>query len=102
MICCSFVFQPGEYDDEFHRLDGLIDAFAKNLPGYVRVDRWVSFNGQTRNSMYYFTDMDAVRQLARFPEHVVAKSQVNRWYKAFRVETFELKNTYGKADIEIT
>ncbi len=24
MICCSFVFRPGEYDDEFRRLDGVI------------------------------------------------------------------------------
>lgn len=31
-IACQFVFEPGEYDDEFHLLDGQIDVFASELP----------------------------------------------------------------------
>lgn len=95
MICCSFVFEPGTYDDEFHRLDGLIDDFARSLDGFVRVDRWFSDDQRFQNSMYFFTDYRAVKELANFPQHLEAKSQVNRWYRSFRVDVFEQKTSYG-------
>ena len=28
MICCQFIFKPGTYDEDFHRLDGQIDAVS--------------------------------------------------------------------------
>ena len=40
MICCQFIFKPGVYDDDFHRLDQEIEAFARALPGFVRVEIW--------------------------------------------------------------
>jgi hypothetical protein len=33
MICCQFIFKPGTYDDEFHRLDVQIDRYARALRG---------------------------------------------------------------------
>ena len=65
MLCAQFIFRPGTYDDEFHELDGQIEAFAQSLDGYVGVDRWVSDDGLSRNSIYYFRDRDA-RVLATF------------------------------------
>ena len=65
MISCSFILSPGDYDTEFHELDQRIDDFARSLEGFVGVDRWVSDDGKSRNSIYYFEDMDAVRQLSR-------------------------------------
>ena len=32
MICCSFVFKPGQYDDDFHRLDDQIDQVDQPRP----------------------------------------------------------------------
>ena len=29
MFSAAFIFRPGSYDDEFHRLNNLIDAAAK-------------------------------------------------------------------------
>lgn len=37
IICGQLSFRPGRYDDEFHRLDGDIDTFARSLPGFDRV-----------------------------------------------------------------
>ncbi len=96
MICCSFVFEPGTYDAEFHELNDAIDAFASSLPGFVRVDSWRSADGAKRNSMYFFADYSAVKELANFPKHLNAKSQVDRWYIDYRVDVFELKTSYGK------
>ena len=38
MVCCSFMFRPGTYDDDFHRLDAQIDAFARGLDGFEKVE----------------------------------------------------------------
>lgn len=34
MICCQFIFKPGTYDEDFHRLDAEIAANARGLPGF--------------------------------------------------------------------
>jgi len=95
VICCSFVFEPGEYDADFHRLNDEIDAFAKALEGYVRVDSWRNADGSVRNSMYFFENYQAVKALAQYPAHLEAKGEVARWYKSYRIDVFELKTSYG-------
>ena len=66
VIACQFVFEPGEYDEEFHRLDGQIDEFASGLEGFISVHRWVSPDGRFKNSIYFFKDMKSVQALAKF------------------------------------
>jgi heme-degrading monooxygenase HmoA len=95
VICCQFIFKPGSYDDEFHRLDGQIDEFARSLPGFRRVETWQSAAGDVINAMYYFADQDSVAQLARFPQHREAKAQVQRWYDGYRIVVSEVRATYG-------
>lgn len=95
MICVQFIFKPGTYDDDFHRLDGQIDDFARSLPGFDRVETWHAAEGGIVNAMYYFRDQASVAQLARFPEHLKAKGQVQRWYDGYRIVVTEVKATYG-------
>jgi hypothetical protein len=95
MISCSFIFSPGEYDSEFHELDGKIDAFASSLDGFVDVDRWVSEDGKSRNSIYYFDGMDSVKQLSRYPEHLVAKENYKKWYLGYQIVVSEVTGSYG-------
>ena len=66
MICAQFIFKPGIYDDDFHRLDGEIDAFARSLPGFDHAETWHAAEGGLVNAIYYFTDRRALAQLARF------------------------------------
>lgn len=96
MICCSFIFTPGGYDDEFIQLDREIGDYAYSLEGFVRVEKWQSSDGATRNSMYFFQDQKSVALLARFPDHRIAKQRFNEWYRGYRVDIFELKASYGK------
>lgn len=95
MICCQFIFQPGEYDEDFDRLDGQIDAFARSLPGFVRVETWVSRDTRIVNACYFFADAASVRELARFPEHRQAKAQSKRWYDRYRIVMTEVTAEYG-------
>lgn len=95
MICVQFVFKPGTYDDDFHLLDGQIDAYARSLPGFVRTETWHQPDQGLVNAMYYFADKKALAYLAKFPTHRQAKDQVHRWYDGYRIVVTEVKATYG-------
>lgn len=95
MILCQFIFKPGTYDDEFHRLDGQIDAYARSLPGFRTVETWYSEDQTVVNASYYFDDMAAVRSLSSFPQHLEAKGQYQRWYDAYQIIVSEISASYG-------
>jgi len=95
MIACQFIFKPGTYDEEFHRLDDQIDQFVRALPGFVRVELWQSPDGTVKNAIYYLQDRKTLAQLARFPEHLEAKEKVRRWYDGYRIVVSEVTATYG-------
>jgi len=95
VICCQFIFKPGTYDEDFHRLDAEIDDYARGLPGFDRVEKWVSPEGDVVNAMYYFVDRASVAQLGRFPAHREAKGQVHRWYDGYRIVVSDVSATYG-------
>ena len=100
MILAQFIFEPGEYDAEFHELDGQIEAFANSLEGFIRTVRWVSVDGKIRNSVYYFESMDALTKLGRFEQHMVAKKNYAKWYKGYRIEISEVRHEYGDGNLE--
>lgn len=95
MISCSFIFSPGKYDAEFLELDQKIETFASSLEGFVGVDRWVSEDGKSRNSIYYFKSMESVRELSRYPEHLVAKANYKNWYLGYQIVVSEITGSYG-------
>jgi hypothetical protein len=95
VICCQFIFKPGTYDDDFYRLDGQIDDYARSLPGFDRVEKWLSPEGDVVNAMYYFADRTSVAMLGRFPQHREAKSDVARWYDGYRIVVSDVRATYG-------
>ncbi|SDJ48702.1 hypothetical protein SAMN05444157_3605 [Frankineae bacterium MT45] len=95
MMCCQFLFKPGTYDDDFYRLDGQIDDYARSLPGFVRTEKYTADQTGIVNAIYYFEDKKSVAHLARFPQHREAKGQVQRWYDGYRIVISEVKATYG-------
>jgi heme-degrading monooxygenase HmoA len=100
MFSAQFIFKPGDYDEEFHRLDQSIDAYAATLPGFLGVERWVSVSEQSvRNSIYYFEDMETITKFARFADHREAKKNVHRWYRGYRVVISEVKHGYGDGNL---
>lgn len=95
MICCSFIFEPGEYDAEFHELDSKIETFARALPGFIKTERWQSADRRFVNAMYFFRDREAVASLASYPEHLKAKEHYAKWYRSYRVDVMEVTGSYG-------
>ena len=100
MFAAQFIFKPGYYDEEFHRLDASIDAYALTLEGFLGVERWLSPDGQTKNSIYYFEDMATITKFASFEDHREAKAKVQNWYNGYQVIISEIKATYGDGQIK--
>jgi hypothetical protein len=97
MIAVQFIFTQATYDDEFYQLDNSIAEFAKSLPGHVGVETWLSEDGKSQNSIYYFTNRDALAELAGFSDHLTAKSKVANWYSSYQVVVSEVLASYGSS-----
>lgn len=95
MYIASFIYSPGQYDDEFHRLNAIIDALAKSLPGFVGTESWMATEGGRRNATYYWTDLDTLKIFAAHPTHQEAKRQYSRWYEGYHIVISEIVRSYG-------
>lgn len=95
MLCCQFIFQPGEYDAEFHALDTAIAEYAESMTGYIGSESWVSPDGTRRNAIYYFADASSLQEFSRVGEHLEAKQKYHNWYDGYLIIVSEVKGTYG-------
>lgn len=95
MYSASFMWEPGEYDDEFHRLNDIIEDVARSLPGYLGVDAWQSADGARRNAIYYWESLEALHAFSTHASHLEAKRQYSRWYKGFHIVVCEVLKSYG-------
>ena len=95
MIAVQFIFTQSHDDEEFQALDSAIAAYATSLPGHLGVDTWVSRDQSSQNSIYYFSDREALADLAAFPDHLRAKANVERWYSRYQVVVTEVLASYG-------
>jgi heme-degrading monooxygenase HmoA len=95
MYIAQFIFKPGTYDQEFHRLNDLIDEVAKSLPGFVGAESWVSSDGSTRNASYYWSNLEDLKTFSRHPRHLEAKRQYTRWYEGFQIVISQVLQSYG-------
>lgn len=95
VIISSFIFTPGNYDQEFYELDAAIADIAKQIPGFLDSTSWVSKDGKHQNSTYYWESMEALMVFVKDPKHQQAKQQYARWYQGYKVEISEKLSTYG-------
>ncbi|HRY09176.1 MAG: antibiotic biosynthesis monooxygenase [Actinobacteria bacterium] len=91
----SFIFRPGEYDDDFHRLDAEIDEIARATPGYIGSRTWQSPDGSVLNAVYSWEHLDHLKEFSRSAAHMQAKSEYQRWYAGYEVVVSEVISRYG-------
>lgn len=99
MYSAAFIFKPGTYDDEFHRLNGLIGAAAKATEGYLGAETWQSGDGKVFNATYYWESLDALKKFSNHPHHLEAKRQYSRWYDGYHIIVSEVIRSYGDETI---
>jgi heme-degrading monooxygenase HmoA len=95
IYCAAFVFEPGEYDADFHRLNALVEATARSLPGFLGVESWVAVDGARRNATYYWDSLETLRAFSTDPVHQQAKREYARWYKGYHIVVSEVLRSYG-------
>ena len=95
MYSATFTWEPGEYDDEFHRLNKIIDDVAQSLDGYLGVESWQSVKGPGRSAVYYWDSLDTLKTFSQHPAHLEAKRQYSRWYKGYHIVIAEVIRSYG-------
>ena len=95
MYSAAFIFRPGKYDDEFHRLNKLIDKAANETDGFIGVESWKSASGDTMNATYYWESLEALQTFSRHSKHLEAKKQYSRWYDGYHIVISEVLRSYG-------
>ena len=100
MISAAFIFKPGTYDNEFHRLNDLIDKAARSNPGFMGAETWQSENGQVLNATYYWRSLEDLQAFSRDPDHLAAKNQYSRWYDGYHIVISEILRSYGDGALE--
>jgi heme-degrading monooxygenase HmoA len=99
MYTATFTFAPGDYDDEFHRLDAAIAALAKSLPGYLGEEAWENPANGLVSNVYYWESREALQALIDHPDHLAAKRAQARWLKGYQVVIAEVLASYGDGGI---
>jgi len=95
MYSAAFIFKPGTYDDEFHRLNDLIDAAANATEGFLGAETWKSPDGAILNAIYYWETLEALQVFSSHPTHLEAKKQYSRWYDGYHIVISEVIKSYG-------
>ncbi len=99
MHSVSFIFESGEYDDEFYALDTEILSFAKSLSGYAGKENWYSADQTIQNAIYYWHTKEALREFSNYATHLEAKRKYTKWYKGFQVVISTVEASYGDGNI---
>lgn len=91
----TFIFEVGALDDDFHRIDDEIAQRARAIPGFLGEEAWHNEETGLHAEVYYWSDMDALRQLVGMDTHRLAKSRHGEWLGAYRVVISEVQSVYG-------
>ncbi len=100
MLSSSFIFTTIKTDEEFLRLDALIDKVANATVGYIGKEIWVSEDGKKRNSVYFWETREALEEFAKHPTHLEAKRQYKKWYGGFNIVISEIQKSYGDGALD--
>lgn len=91
----TFIFEVGSLDDEFHRIDGEIARRARRIPGFLGEEAWHNEETGLHAEVYYWSSMEALRELVSMDTHRLAKGRYGEWLGEYRVVIAEVRSVYG-------
>ncbi len=91
----TFIFETTNLTDEFHRIDSEIASRAREIPGFLGEETWHNEDTGLHAEVYYWTDMDALKQLMGMDTHRLAKQRYGEWLGEYRVVISEVQSIYG-------
>ena len=95
----TFIFATTQFDDEFHRLDQLITAAAKNPPGYLGEEAWENASTGRVSNVHDGSSLDALQALMSHPAHRQARASHANWLAGCRVVIARAMRACGGGDI---
>jgi heme-degrading monooxygenase HmoA len=95
VFSAAFIFEPGEYDAEFHRLNERIEQAAESMSGFLGAEVWTSTDGKRFNATNYWDSLETLREFSVHAKHLEAKRQYSRWYGGFHIVISEVVRSYG-------
>lgn len=95
MHSATFIFDTRQFDDEFHRLDAIIAAAAKETEGYIGEEAWEDPKTGRVSNVYYWESDAGLKQLMSHPAHLQAKARYSEWLTGYRVVISQVLRTYG-------
>ena len=100
MYSATFIFDTRQFDDEFHRLDALIAAAARESDGYLGEEAWEDVKTGRISNVYYWRSEQGLRQLMAHPSHIEAKRRYSEWLSGYQVIISQVIRTYGDNTME--
>ncbi len=100
MYSATFIFAKGEWDDEFHKLDGQIAAAARATPGYLGEECWENSATGLVSNVYYWDSLESLQRLMRNPAHLEAKAKQANWLAGYQVIVSQVLRVYGDSKLE--
>ena len=91
----TFIFETKNLTEEFDRIDSEIAELARQIPGFLGEEAWHNEDTALHAEVYYWTDMDALKQLMGMDTHRLAKSRYGEWLGEYRVVIAEVQSVYG-------
>lgn len=91
----TFIFETRNLTDEFHRIDSEIAKRAREIPGFLGEEAWHNEDTGLHAEVYYWSEMDALRQLVGMDTHRLATSRYGEWLGEYRVVISEVQSVYG-------
>ncbi|WP_236822457.1 antibiotic biosynthesis monooxygenase [Andreprevotia sp. IGB-42] len=95
IFSATFIFDAGEFDAEFHRLDALIAAAARGSSGYLGEEAWEDPKTGRICNVYYWESEAGLQALMQDPNHLEAKRRYSQWLKGYRVVISQVLRSYG-------
>lgn len=95
----TFIFEVGSLDDDFHRIDSEIAQRARQIPGFLGEEAWHNENTGLHSEVYYWADIDSLKQLIAMDTHQTAKSRYGEWLGEYRVVIAEVQSVYGNPSL---
>lgn len=91
----TFIFETKDLTDEFQRINGEIAKRARQIPGFLGEEAWHNEDTGLHAEVYYWADLEALRQLVGMDTHRLAKSRSGEWLGEYRVVISEVQSVYG-------
>lgn len=97
----TFIFETKQLDDDFHRIDSEIAERARKIPGFLGEEAWHNADTGLHAEVYYWSSMEALRELVGMDTHAIAKRRHGEWLGEYRVVISEVQSVYGNPGLGI-